>query len=154
MLGIGDKFPDFKLQDQDDNWVTKSDTLGSKTIYYFYPKDDTPGCTVEACEIRDSMPHFEGVKVFGISPDSAKSHKKFVDKFSLNFRLLSDIDKLLCEACGVWSVKSMYGKAYMGVERTTFLVDEKGVVIKVWNKVKPQGHSAELREALSAQMSA
>ncbi len=148
MLEVGQPFPVFSLSDQNGNTVTLEDLKGAKTIVYFYPKDDTPGCTVEACEFRDNLPRFEGAKVVGVSPDSAKSHTKFVGKFSLNFTLLADIDKQLCEACGVWVEKSMYGKKYMGVDRTTFLLDENGLVQKVWNKVKPQGHAAEVLAAL------
>lgn len=128
--------------------VTKGDLLGAKAIVYFYPKDDTSGCTVEACEFRDSLPRFEGARVIGVSPDSPRSHQKFVAKFQLPFTLLADVDKTLAEACGVWVEKSMYGKKYMGVARTTFLVDERGIVELVWRQVKPQGHAAEVLGAL------
>lgn len=144
MLAEGQPFPDFSLSDQDGKTVTRDDLKGSKTIVYFYPKDDTSGCTVEACEFRDTLPHFEGAKVIGVSPDSAKSHTKFINKFQLNFTLLADTEKSLSEACGVWVAKSMYGKKYMGVARTTFLLDEDANVIRVWEKVKPQGHAAEV----------
>lgn len=148
MLEAGQSFPDFSLTDQNGETVTLDSLKGSKTIVYFYPKDDTPGCTVEACEFRDNLPKFKGAKVIGVSPDSAKSHTKFIGKFSLNFPLLADTDKSLCEACGVWVEKSMYGKKYMGVDRTTFLLDENGIVEKVWSKVKPQGHAKEVLAAL------
>lgn len=148
MLEAGQSFPDFSLTDQNGETVTLESLKGSKTIVYFYPKDDTPGCTVEACEFRDNLPKFKGAKVIGVSPDSAKSHTKFIGKFSLNFPLLADTDKALCEACGVWVEKSMYGKKYMGVDRTTFLLDENGIVEKVWSKVKPQGHAKEVLSAL------
>lgn len=148
MLEAGQSFPDFSLTDQNGETVTLESLKGSKTIVYFYPKDDTPGCTVEACEFRDNLPKFKGAKVIGVSPDSAKSHTKFIGKFSLNFPLLADTDKSLCEACGVWVEKSMYGKKYMGVDRTTFLLDENGIVEKVWSKVKPQGHAEEVLAAL------
>lgn len=148
MLEAGQSFPDFSLTDQNGETVTLDSLKGSKTIVYFYPKDDTPGCTVEACEFRDNLPKFKGAKVIGVSPDSAKSHTKFIGKFSLNFPLLADTDKSLCEACGVWVEKSMYGKKYMGVDRTTFLLDENGIVEKVWSKVKPQGHAEEVLAAL------
>lgn len=128
--------------------MTKGDLLGAKAIVYFYPKDDTSGCTVEACEFRDSLPRFEGARVIGVSPDSPRSHQKFVAKFQLPFTLLADVDKTLAEACGVWVEKSMYGKKYMGVARTTFLVDERGIVERVWRQVKPQGHAAEVLGAL------
>lgn len=149
MLQVGQPFPAFSLEDQDGKTVTHEDLKGSKTIVYFYPKDDTSGCTVEACEFRDSMPRFEGAKVFGVSPDSPKSHTKFIKKFDLNFTLLADVKKELAEACGVWVEKSMYGKAYMGVARTTFVLDENGVVMRVFEKVKPTGHAAEVLAALA-----
>ena len=148
MIEPGVPFPGFTLQDQDGNVVTNLDLRGSKTIVYFYPKDDTSGCTVEACEFRDALPRFEGAKVIGVSPDSPKSHTRFVAKFGLNFTLLADVDKKLAEACGVWVEKSMYGKKYMGVARTTFLLDEEGVVLRVWQGVKPPGHAAEVLAAL------
>ncbi len=148
MLKEGDLFPDFSLCDQNGTVVTGDSLKGSKTIFYFYPKDDTSGCTLEACEFRDAIPQFSGAKVVGVSPDSEKSHQKFIKKFDLNFTLLADIDKTLCEACGVWVEKSMYGKKYMGVARTTFLLDETGKVVRVWSQVKPQGHAAEVLAAL------
>jgi peroxiredoxin Q/BCP len=119
-----------------------------KTVVYFYPKDDTSGCTAEACEFRDAMPDISGARVVGVSPDNVKSHRKFVDKYNLNFTLLADVDHTLAEACGVWVEKSMYGNKYMGVDRTTYIVDEDGVVRHVWRKVKPLGHAAEVQAAL------
>lgn len=148
MIEVGQPFPEFSLHDQAGNIVTKGDLLGAKAIVYFYPKDDTSGCTVEACEFRDSLPRFGGARVIGVSPDSPKSHQKFVAKFQLPFTLLADVDKTLAEACGVWVEKSMYGKKYMGVARATFLVDERGIVERVWRQVKPQGHAAEVLGAL------
>ena len=150
MIDVGSPFPTFSLQDQDGAVAGNADLKGSKTIVYFYPKDDTPGCTVEACAFRDNLPRFTGAKVFGVSPDSVKSHRKFVDKFKLNFRILADVDHALCEACGVWVQKTLFVKTYMGVERTTFLVDADGIVEKVWRKVKPDGHAAEVQAALEA----
>lgn len=147
MLKEGDQFPDFKLQDQDSKTHSLQDLKGEKSVLYFYPKDDTPGCTVEACNFRDNLPHFKGIKVFGVSPDDPKSHGKFIKKFELNFPLLADTDKKLSEAAGVWVEKSMYGKKYMGVERTTFLLDEKGKIAKIWRKVKPEGHAEEVLAA-------
>lgn len=149
MLQVGQPFPAFSLSDQDGNIVTNADLLGSKTIVFFYPKDDTSGCTIEACAFRDSLPKFEGAKIIGVSPDSAKSHSKFIKKFDLNYTLLADVDKSLCEACGVWVEKSLYGKKYMGVARTTFLLDENGQVFRVFEKVKPEGHAEEVLAALS-----
>jgi thioredoxin-dependent peroxiredoxin len=149
MLQVGQPFPAFSLSDQDGNTVTLDDLKGSETIVYFYPKDDTSGCTVEACEFRDSLPRFEGAKVIGVSPDSPKSHQKFIKKFELNFTLLADTKKELAEACGVWVEKSMYGKSYMGVARTTFLLDKDSTVTHVFEKVKPSGHAAEVLAALA-----
>lgn len=148
MIDVGDRFPDFSLQDQDGRTVNLSDLNGSRTVVYFYPKDDTSGCTAEACEFRDAMPDVTGVRVVGVSPDSVKSHRRFVDKYSLNFTLLADVGHSLAEACGVWVEKSMYGNKYMGVDRTTYLLDEEGTVRQVWRKVKPQGHAAEVRASL------
>jgi peroxiredoxin Q/BCP len=149
MIDVGDRFPDFTLQDQNGGTLTLSDLRGLKTVVYFYPKDDTSGCTAEACEFRDAMPDISGARVVGVSPDNVKSHRKFVDKYNLNFTLLADVDHTLAEACGVWVEKSMYGNKYMGVDRTTYLLDEDGVVRHVWRKVKPQGHAAEVQAALS-----
>ena len=122
--------------------------LNGPAVVYFYPKDDTSGCTAEACEFRDLLPKFTGARVIGVSPDSVKSHRKFVDKFALTFTLLADEGHALADACGVWVEKSMYGKKYMGVERTTFLVGADGKVAKVWNKVKPQGHAEEVLKSI------
>ena len=148
MLTVGDRFPDFSLQDQDGRTHTLEGLKGTRFVIYFYPKDDTPGCTTESCEFRDLAPTLSGAPVFGVSPDGVKSHKKFADKFSLPFPLLADIDQSLCLAAGVWVEKSMYGKKYMGVERTTFVVGPDGVITHVWNKVKPAGHAAEVAAAL------
>ena len=148
MIDVGDRFPDFKLQDQNGGTLTLSDLRGLKTVVYFYPKDDTSGCTAEACEFRDAMPDISRARVVGVSPDNVKSHRKFVDKYNLNFTLLADVDHTLAEACGVWVEKSMYGNKYMGVDRTTYIVDEDGVVRHVWRKVKPLGHAAEVQAAL------
>ncbi|MBX7135909.1 MAG: thioredoxin-dependent thiol peroxidase [Fimbriimonadaceae bacterium] len=148
MLEAGQPFPAFSLPDQDGKTWTNADLAGEPTIVYFYPKDDTSGCTAEACEFRDLLPKFTGTRVIGVSPDSVKSHRKFVDKFALTFTLLADEGHTLADACGVWVEKSMYGKKYMGVERTTFLVGADGKVTKVWNKVKPQGHAEEVLAAI------
>jgi peroxiredoxin Q/BCP len=154
MLQEGDAFPDFSLQDQDGTVVQKRDLAGLEAIVYFYPKDDTPGCTVEACEFQSSASDLKnagkgGVRVIGVSPDSVKSHKKFAEKFGLKFTLLADVDHTLAEASGVLVEKSMYGKKYMGVDRTTFLLDEHGNVKKIYSKVKPQGHAAEILKSFS-----
>lgn len=150
MVQEGDRFPEFSLADQDGNTHTLASLAGSKTVVYFYPKDDTPGCTTEACEFRDAAGQLAGAKVLGVSPDSTASHQKFVKKYSLNFPLLADTEQQLSSALGIWVEKSMYGKKYMGIERTTYLLDEQGVVLKVWRKVKPNGHAADVLAALQA----
>jgi thioredoxin-dependent peroxiredoxin len=149
MLQENQSFPEFTLPNQDGTVLTREYLLGTKTVVYFYPKDDTSGCTVEACEFRDTLPNLQGVKVIGVSPDGIKSHRKFVDKYGLSFDLLADEGHELSEAVGVWVEKSMYGKKYMGVERTTFVLDSDGKVKKVFNKVKPQGHASQVLEALA-----
>lgn len=148
MITEGAPFPDFSLPDENGNLVTLESLKGRRLVVYFYPKDDTTGCTVEACEFRDVLPNIPGATVVGVSPDNSKSHRKFADKYNLNFTLLADTNQELCNAVGVWVEKSMYGKKYMGVERTTVIVDETGRVAKVFNKVKPQGHAAEVKAIL------
>lgn len=140
------KAKDFKLQDQDGNWHSLADYKGKKVVLYFYPKDMTSGCTVEAQCFRDRMNDFKafGIQVLGVSPDDVKSHKKFAEKEHLNFPLLADVDKEVVNAYGVWVEKSMYGKKYMGVQRDTFLIDENGVLIKHYEKVKPENHIEEV----------
>ena len=149
----GQSFPRFSLPDQNGNVVSNEDLLGQKTVIYFYPKDDTPGCTAESCEFQSSVADMHkanepGVRVIGVSPDDVKSHRKFADKYGLEFTLLADVGHKLCDEVGVWVEKSMYGKSYMGVERTTFVLDEQGVVRQVYRKVKPQGHAAEVLSIL------
>jgi len=150
MIEKGSKAPDFTLSADDGSEVTLSELRGKKVVLYFYPKDDTPGCTTQACDFRDAMPRFEGVDavVLGVSPDSADSHRKFKDKFGLNFPLLADVDHEVAEAYGVWKERSMYGRKFMGIERSTFLIDEKGSVAEAWRKVKPAGHAEMLAELL------
>lgn len=148
MVEEGQAFPEFSLTDENGNVVDNGVLSGRRTILFFYPKDDTSGCTVEACGFRDAMANLDDVAVYGVSPDSAKSHKKFIQKYSLNFPLLVDDDHRLAETLGIWVEKQLYGKKYMGVERTTFLIDELGKVAKVWRRVKPEGHSAEVRAAI------
>ncbi len=149
MINEGSTFPDFLLMDQDGRQWRLQDFSGAMVVFYFYPKDDTSGCTVEACEFRDELPHFASVQVVGVSPDAPKSHRKFAEKYSLPFTLLADVDHVLAEACGVWVEKSMYGRTYMGIERSTFLVDADGVVLRIWRKVKPQGHAEEVLQAIT-----
>ncbi len=148
MVAEGQLFPDFSLPDQTGETVTRDSLRGNKAVIYFYPKDDTPGCTTEACEFRDLGGDLGGARVLGVSPDSPAKHKKFIDKFELNFSLLADEEKQLLEAAGFWVEKSMYGKKYMGAERSTVLIDEEGKVLKVWQKVKPKGHAAEVLKAI------
>jgi thioredoxin-dependent peroxiredoxin len=150
MLEVGNKAPDFSLYDQDEKKISLKDYLGKNVILYFYPKDDTSGCTKEACSFRDNIPKFSKADavILGVSPDSVKSHKKFVEKYNLPFRLLADEEKKVIEQYGVWKEKSMYGRKYMGVERTTFIIDEKRKIKKIFNKVKVDGHENEVLEAL------
>jgi len=144
--------PDFTLPSDEGADVTLSDLRGRKVVLYFYPKDDTPGCTIQACDFRDAAPSFEGVDavVLGVSADSVESHRKFRAKFDLNFPLLADESHSVSEAYGVWKEKSMYGKKFMGIERSTFLIDEDGNVERIWRKVSPKGHTAMLAELLGA----
>jgi peroxiredoxin Q/BCP len=144
----GAQFPAFSLSDQDGKTVTLDDLKGKKAVIYFYPKDDTTGCTAEACEFRDTLPSIPNVRVLGVSPDSAKSHRKFAEKYGLNFTLLVDEEHRLADELGLWVEKTLYGKQYMGVERTTFVLDEQGKVSRIFRKVKPQGHAAEVIQAL------
>ncbi|MBK7497661.1 MAG: thioredoxin-dependent thiol peroxidase [Ignavibacteriales bacterium] len=150
MLEVGKKAPDFSLLNQDEKKISLKDYIGQKVVLYFYPKDDTSGCTKEACSFSDDLPKFSKVDavILGVSPDSVKSHKKFSEKYKLKFDLLADDEKDLVEKYGVWKEKSMYGRKYMGVERTTFIIDEKGKIKKIFNKVKVDGHNKEVLEAL------
>ena len=150
MVEPGTTAPDFTLPSDDRGDVTLSSLRGRKVVLYFYPKDDTPGCTIQACDFRDSLPRFEGVDavVLGVSADSVESHAAFRRKFDLNFPLLADVDHEVSEAYGVWTEKRRYGRSFMGIERTTVLIDEDGVVERIWRKVKPQGHQEMLVELL------
>ncbi len=149
MLKEGDKAPDFNATDQNGNTIKLSDYKGKKLVLYFYPKDDTPGCTKEACSFRDADDVYnkKGIKVFGVSTDSEKSHQKFISKYQLPFDLLADTDKAMVEAYGVWGEKSMYGKKYMGTIRKTFLIGEDGKVAKIFDKVNVSEHADEVLEA-------
>lgn len=146
-LGAGATAPDFELLDQAGASVSSEELKGQPYVLYFYPKDDTPGCTTEACGFRDALPEFEelGVRVFGVSPDGTASHQKFAAKYELPFTLLSDVDKALASAYGVWALKKNYGREYMGVIRSTFLVAADGVIQKAWQSVRVNGHVAEVR---------
>lgn len=148
MIKVGGTAPDFTLQDQDWETHSLSDFQGQTVLLYFYPKDSTPGCTVEACDFRDNLNELKkrGVQVLGVSPDSVESHKKFVAKHSLNFPLLADVEKHVCTLYGVWVEKSMYGKKYMGVQRDSFLINGNGKIVKHYAKVNPKTHVAEVLE--------
>ena len=150
MLEVGKKAPDFSLLNQDEKKISLQDFIGQKVVLYFYPKDDTSGCTKEACSFSDDLPKFSKIDavILGVSPDSVKSHKKFSEKYKLKFDLLADEEKKIVEKYGVWIEKSMYGRKYMGVERTTFIIDEKGKIKKIFYKVKVDGHNKEVLEAL------
>lgn len=141
-VAVGSPAPSFSLPDQEGNVVTSESLKGAPYVLYFYPKDDTPGCTKEACGFRDSGPAFgkNGVRVLGVSPDSEKSHARFSEKYGLPFTLLADVEKKLAAAYGVWVEKTNYGRKYMGIERSTFLVDGKGRVQKIWRGVRVPGH--------------
>jgi thioredoxin-dependent peroxiredoxin len=145
-LKEGDKAPDFAVPDADGNVVRLKDLRGKKVVLYFYPKDDTPGCTKEACAFRDSFGKFRkrGIEVLGVSLDSEKSHQKFAKKFDLPFRLLADTDRALSEKYGTYGEKKFMGRNYMGVNRMTFLIDEKGKIKKIYEKVKPDDHAEEV----------
>jgi peroxiredoxin Q/BCP len=146
MLKPGSKAPDFKAMSDAGKSVSLKDFRGRKIILYFYPKDDTPGCTREACDFRDAIGRFQNkdVVVLGVSPDSIESHKKFKSKFDLPFPLLADEDHKIAEAYGAWGEKSMYGRKFMGILRSTFLIDEHGKIAETFEKVKVDGHVGQL----------
>lgn len=149
-LKVGDSAPDFELPDQDGKIRKLTEFKNKKVLIYFYPRDFTPGCTTEACGLRDSFPDFRNLNsvVLGISKDSVESHKKFVQKFNLPFTLLADVDHKIQEKYGVWQQKKFMGKTYMGTVRSSFLTDEKGKIIKIYEKVKPPIHAKQVLEDL------
>ncbi|MFM2000984.1 MAG: hypothetical protein RI963_410 [Planctomycetota bacterium] len=151
-LEEGAKMPTFSLANDEGVKVKSSQWSGAPLVIYFYPKDDTPGCTKEACAFRDSAKSLEkqGAKVIGISCDPPASHAKFRDKYELNFPLLADVDHEVAEKFGAWREKNMYGKKSMGVQRSTFLIDAKGKVAKVWKKVQVDGHAEDVLQAIAA----
>jgi peroxiredoxin Q/BCP len=151
MLETGTPAPDFTLPDQDGNEVSLSSLHGKKVVLYFYPKADTPGCTTQACGVRDHLPAYEDVDavVLGVSPDPVKDVKKFHDKQGLNFTLLADEDHSVCDLYGVWGEKSMYGSTFFGAERSTFVIDADGVVAHVIPKVKPKQHDEQVLAVLA-----
>ena len=151
-LKEGSKAPEFTLPSSAGKEISLKDYKGkNRVVLYFYPKDDTPGCTVEACAFRDNLKKIQNTDavVLGVSPDDAKSHDKFIEKFKLPFTLLSDTEKKVCNAYGVWVKKSMYGKEYMGVARSTFIIGKDGKIEKIYEKVKPEGHAEEVLDFLS-----
>jgi peroxiredoxin Q/BCP len=151
-VGVGDKAPDFSLPGDGGKTVSLKALKGKPVVIYFYPKDDTPGCTKEACDFRDGIAGFRKLKadIIGISKDSVARHDKFKAKYDLPFALASDEDGKVLDAYGVWKKKSLYGRTFLGIERTTFLIDEKGVIRNVWRKVKVKDHANQVMEALKA----
>ncbi len=149
-LKIGDRAPDFTLPSNAGGNVSLRDFRGKKVVLYFYPKDDTSGCTKEACSFRDNLARVKrkGAEIFGVSADSVGSHNKFSEKYELNFPLLSDETKSVVKAYGVWKEKSMYGRKFMGIERTTFIIDGEGRIARIFPKVKVEGHTEEVLAAL------
>ncbi|MEC0093557.1 thioredoxin-dependent thiol peroxidase [Paenibacillus macquariensis] len=150
LLQIGQSAPTFTLMASNGEKVSLSDYLGRKVVLYFYPKNMTPGCTTEACNFRDANSDIEnlGAVILGISPDEVKSHGKFIERNDLPFLLLSDVDHAVSELYGVWQLKKMYGREYLGIVRSTFLIDEDGILMKEWRKVKVAGHSEEVLTTL------
>jgi peroxiredoxin Q/BCP len=150
-LKAGTQAPDFTVRDGAGQTVRLKDLRGKKVVLYFYPKDDTPGCTKEACSIRDSFAKFKkrGIEVFGVSLDSEAKHQKFSTKYDLPFRLLADTDRAISESFGTYGEKKFMGRTYMGIHRMTFLIDEKGKIKKIFSKVKPEDHAEEVLAAFS-----
>lgn len=144
-LAVGDKIPKFKGETASGS-ITNKDLAGKTTVLYFYPKDDTPGCTTEACAFRDNLPKFKKMNavVYGVSKDDLKRHEKFASKYELPFTLISDTDGSICESFGAWMEKSLYGRKYMGIDRATFLIDDQGIIRQIWRKVKVSGHVDEV----------
>ena len=151
MIKEGDQAPQFSLPADDGSVVTRESLRGKNVVLYFYPKDDTSGCTKEACDFRDAFPRFGKIdaEVIGVSPDNIESHRKFKKKYQLPFRLLADESHKLADAFGVWKEKSMYGRKYMGIERTTAIIDRQGRVARIFPKVRVPGHVQEVEAALS-----
>jgi len=149
-LAVGNSAPDFSLPDENGQLRRLADFHGQPLVLYFYPKDDTPGCTTEACAFRDDYSAYQqaGIAILGVSPDSVKSHAKFQQKFNLPFPLLADAEHKVCQDYGVWGLKKFMGREYMGVARTTFVIDADGKIVRIFENVKPAGHSAEVLAAL------
>ncbi len=146
MLKVGDKAPELVGNNQNGKQLRLNNFKGKKLVLYFYPKDDTPGCTAESCNLRDNYKLLmeQGFQVLGVSPDSEKRHQKFIEKYDLPFDLLADVDKEVCNKYGVWVEKNMYGRKYMGVARTTFIIDENGLIEEIISKVKTKDHSSQI----------
>lgn len=151
MLNIGDAVPDFCLPNQDEEEICFRDIKGKWIVLYFYPKDNTPGCTTEALEFTEALPDFEGLNalVLGVSPDSAKKHRNFIEKKGLKITLLADEEKEVCQLFGVWQLKKNYGREYMGVVRSTFIIDPDGKIAAKWEKVRVKGHVEAVKEKLA-----
>ena len=149
-LAEGMKAPDFSGKDQSGNAISLKDLQGRKVILYFYPKDNTPGCTTESCNLRDNYRELikKGFEVIGVSADSEKSHQNFIDKYNLPFNLISDSDNEILKAYGAWGLKKLYGKVYEGILRKTFVIDEQGVILKIINKVDTKNHTNQILDAL------
>lgn len=150
-LKVGDKAPEFEGVNQNGEKISLKDYAGKKLILYFYPKDNTPGCTAESCNLNDNYDAWleKGFEVVGVSPDSQKSHQNFIRKFGFRFNLISDTEKEILEAYGAWGLKKMYGKEYMGVLRKTFVIDEKGIIQEIFEKVNTKDHTNQIIEALN-----
>lgn len=151
MIEPGEKAPDFTGKDQNGEEIKLSDYKGKKVVLYFYPKDDTPGCTKQACSLRDGFAELKknNIEVLGVSADDKESHQKFIKKYDLPFTLLADIDKTIINKYGVYGEKNMYGKKYMGIKRTTFLIDEDGIIKKIFKRVKTDEHADEVLKAFN-----
>jgi len=152
MPEIGSTAPDFTLKDQDDNSITLSALKGKWVVLYFYPRDLTPGCTKEACNFQEALPDFKSLnaEIIGVSKDTVKTHRKFADKHNLDFTLVSDEEGIVCEDYGVWQKKSLYGKSYMGIVRSTFIIDPQGKIAKVYPKVSVKEHHTEVEQAIKS----
>jgi len=156
MLNVGDTVPDFCLPNQDEEEICLRDIKGRWIVLYFYPKDNTPGCTTEACDFTEALPDFESLNaiVLGVSPDSPKKHRNFIEKKGLKITLLADEEKELCQMFGVWQLKKNYGREYMGVVRSTFIIDPDGKIAAKWEKVRVKGHVDEVKKRLEELQSA
>jgi peroxiredoxin Q/BCP len=151
VLKVGDLAPAINAVDQDGQKITLKEYRGKRVVLYFYPKDNTSGCTAESCDLRDNYKQFtsQGIDVIGVSADSEKSHQKFISKFELPFRLISDVDKKVLQDYGAWGEKKNYGKTYMGILRKTFVIDQEGIIERIIEKVKPKDHSKQIFDQLS-----